>query len=96
MTPTATGAAFGDYDLDGDLDLFVVNKADYAGENKLVRELRDIAGQRPGTFSRVGLGTFVDPRIEGGRMNDRTTEELIRVTSIDDEEFEIRQHFYRF
>ena len=27
-------------------DLFVVNKADYAGENKLVRELRDIAGQR--------------------------------------------------
>src|SRR5690606_38092574 len=28
-------------------DVFVVNKADYPGENKLVRELRDIAGKRP-------------------------------------------------
>src|SRR5262249_12215267 len=28
-------------------DLFVVNKADYAGESKLVRELLDIAGGRP-------------------------------------------------
>lgn len=56
-------------------------------EGVIIQLYRDIAGQRPGTFSRVGLGTFVDPRIEGARMNDRTTEELIRVTSIDDEEF---------
>jgi LAO/AO transport system kinase len=27
-------------------DVFVVNKADFPGENKLVRELRDIAGNR--------------------------------------------------
>jgi LAO/AO transport system kinase len=28
-------------------DLFVVNKADFSGEAKLVRELLDIAGGRP-------------------------------------------------
>jgi propionate CoA-transferase len=56
-------------------------------EGVIIQLYRDIAGQRPGTFSRVGLGTFVDPRIEGGRMNARTTEELVRLTEIDGEEF---------
>ncbi len=28
-------------------DLFVVNKADFPLENKLVRELKDVAGKRP-------------------------------------------------
>jgi propionate CoA-transferase len=56
-------------------------------EGVIVQLYRDIAGQRPGTFSRVGLGTFVDPRIEGGRLNDRTTEELVEVIEVAGEEF---------
>lgn len=43
---------------------------------------RDIAGGRPGLISRIGLGTFVDPRVEGGCMNRRSTEQLAQVLEI--------------
>jgi propionate CoA-transferase len=55
----------------------------------VVQLLREIAAKRPGIFSKVGLGTFVDPRIEGGKLNSLTREapDLNEVVTFNGEEY---------
>ncbi len=47
---------------------------------------RETAAGRPGLVTRVGLGTFVDPRIDGGAMNAVSTAEVVRMIELDGEQ----------
>ncbi|MFT3805082.1 MAG: acyl CoA:acetate/3-ketoacid CoA transferase [Burkholderiaceae bacterium] len=49
--------------------------------------LRDISGGKPGHLSRVGLGTFADPRFGGAKMNAKTTEDMIELMTVDGKEY---------
>ena len=53
---------------------------------------RTIAAGRPGQLSTVGLGTFIDPRLDGGRINDSARavtapDEYVELVEIDGKEY---------
>ncbi|MDQ2683184.1 MAG: acyl CoA:acetate/3-ketoacid CoA transferase [Chloroflexota bacterium] len=47
----------------------------------------EAAAKRPGVLTQVGMETYVDPRQTGGRMNGRTTEDLVELVEFDGQEW---------
>ena len=54
---------------------------------------RAIAGNKPGVITKVGLRTFVDPRLEGGKITSITREDLVQLIEINGEEWLLYKKF---
>jgi propionate CoA-transferase len=48
---------------------------------------RESAAGRPGVLTKVGLDTFVDPRRQGARMNECSTEAIVRTVNFEGDEW---------
>ncbi len=48
---------------------------------------RYIAAHKPGNITKIGLNTFIDPRVSGGKLNSVTTEDLVELLEIGGEQY---------
>ena len=74
------------------MDLIANNKVEaFCMPIGIVSHLYNSVSRRePGMITKVGLGTFIDPRYEGGKMNELTKslgEDMIDLLTIDGEEY---------
>lgn len=53
----------------------------------LTSMFRDMAAHKPGVLTHVGLGTFIDPDHQGGKLNEITKEELVQKLEINGENY---------
>jgi len=53
----------------------------------VVQLFHTAASGSPGFISEIGLGTFIDPRVEGGKLNARTVEDLVELWNRDGKEY---------
>lgn len=49
--------------------------------------MRASASKKPGVLTKVGLKTFVDPDIEGGKINGITSNDMVKKLTIDEEDY---------
>ena len=77
------------------MEMIANNQADAycLPQGQIAQLYRSMACGLPGKMSKVGLGTFVDPRIEGGKMNERTKKlgDIVEIMDYHGEEY----MFYR-
>lgn len=58
-------------------------------QGQMANMFHSMALREPGKLSKIGLGTYIDPRIEGGKMNNRTKplEDIVGLVTVDGEEY---------
>ena len=55
-------------------------------QGAIAQMLRDNAAHKVGTISHVGIGTFADPRNGGGRLSEKTKEDIVKIIELEGQE----------
>lgn len=53
----------------------------------MAQMMRNMAEKGPGIITKIGLKTYIDPRLDGGKINQSATEDLVELMEIDGEEW---------
>jgi propionate CoA-transferase len=81
------GGAWGDAPKMGKLAVGNKLEAYCFPQGVICQMIEASAAKKPRVISHVGLGTFVDPRQQGGKLNKAAKDELVEIIKIDDEEY---------
>jgi acyl CoA:acetate/3-ketoacid CoA transferase len=89
MLARVIGASFSAYHNPKLLELIRAGacEAYTMGMGAIVQLMGAIAARKPGLFTSVGIGTFLDPRLEGGRMNEKSLRLPVRLEQLDGKEY---------
>jgi len=87
MADTVIGGFWGNAPSMGKLALENKIKGYNFPQGVLGHLMRSAAGGEKGLLKKTGLHTFVDPRYEGGKVNDITKEDLVELVKINGDEF---------
>lgn len=74
------------------MDLISGNKIEAFNlpQGQMANMFHSMALREPGKLSKVGIGTYIDPRVEGGKMNQKTKEcgyDEVGLVTVDGEEY---------
>jgi acyl CoA:acetate/3-ketoacid CoA transferase len=89
MTAKIIGASFSTYRHPKLIELVRANALEgyTVGMGTMVQLLTAIASRKPGVFTTVGIGSFLDPRVEGGCMNAKSIRPPVQLQEIDGREY---------
>ncbi len=74
------------------MDLITENRIEAFNlpQGQMANMFHSMALREPGKLSKVGLGTYIDPRIEGGKMNQKAIDsgyDTVGIVTVDGEEY---------
>lgn len=89
MLARIIGASFSASRHPGLLDMIRAEKCEgyVIGMGTMVQLLTAAAARKPGVWTTVGIGSFLDPRVEGGRMNARSKDATATVETVRGQEY---------
>jgi len=87
MARRHTAAHIGEAPMMGKLILDNKVQCHLFPQGVMVHLFRQMAGGKPGVLTKVGLGTYADPRRQGGKINDITPDDLVKLVNFEGEEY---------